>query len=191
MMKKNDIRKQYLKKRKELSYDEYLSSEALIMEKFKSIDFSNVNYLHTFLPFKLNKEFDTFGLIKYIRDNHPDINIVIPKADFQTAVMLSLLYESGTILQENEIGISEPINGDVINPSKLDMVIVPLIGFDVNGNRVGYGKGFYDRFFVDCKPDVQKIGISFFDAIDSVDDINEYDVKLTSCISPNNFYHFE
>jgi 5-formyltetrahydrofolate cyclo-ligase len=55
------------------------------------------------------------------------------------------------------------------------VVFVPLLAFDKKGNRVGYGKGFYDAFLSKCKPETIKIGLSFFEAEETIDDVFEND----------------
>jgi 5-formyltetrahydrofolate cyclo-ligase len=55
---------------------------------------------------------------------------------------------------------------------------------------VGYGKGYYDRYLKRCAQDVVKIGFSYFDAIDAIEDINEFDVPLNYCITPMRVYEF-
>ena len=75
-------------------------------------------------------------------------------------------------------------------PAEIDLVIVPLLCFDKKGNRVGYGKGYYDRFLKQCRKDCIKIGFSYFDPIDQVEDINKFDVKLDYGITPDAIYQF-
>ena len=65
-----------------------------------------------------------------------------------------------------------------------------MLAFDTRGNRVGYGKGFYDRYLPACRPDCIKLGFSYFDPVDSVDDAHEFDVPLDLCITPNRTYVF-
>ncbi|RYZ27704.1 MAG: 5-formyltetrahydrofolate cyclo-ligase, partial [Chitinophagaceae bacterium] len=77
-----------------------------------------------------------------------------------------------------------------IDPKEIDLVVVPLLTFDKKGYRVGYGKGFYDRFLHQCKKDCIKIGLSYFDPIEAVDDANEFDVTLDFCITPQKAYVF-
>ena len=60
----------------------------------------------------------------------------------------------------------------------IDMVLVPGLCFDGDGHRVGYGKGFYDRFLKTCRPDCIKIGLSYFEPVESIDDVHEGDVRL-------------
>ena len=62
--------------------------------------------------------------------------------------------------------------------------------WDTKGYRVGYGKGFYDRFFASLHKDVKKIGISLFMPCEIIEDTNEYDIPLTCCVTPNKNYSF-
>jgi 5-formyltetrahydrofolate cyclo-ligase len=88
------------------------------------------------------------------------------------------------VLRETKWGIKEPVDGKEINAELIDLVIVPLLVFDKFGHRVGYGKGFYDRFLSKCRRDTIKIGLSLFPQVDEIDDVNRYDVKLDYGIVP-------
>ncbi len=87
---------------------------------------------------------------------------------------------------------------NIIEPSKpvwqedhdIDLVITPLLAFDIKGYRVGYGKGFYDRFFAPLRNDVKRVGISLFSPCEEIENINEYDIPLTHCITPKKIYTF-
>ena len=70
------------------------------------------------------------------------------------------------------------------------MILVPLLAYDLQGNRVGYGKGFYDRFLAKCNANVQKVGLSYFEPLDSIGDAESFDIKLNSCISPEKIWIF-
>ena len=61
---------------------------------------------------------------------------------------------------------------------------------DARGNRIGYGKGFYDRFLTNCKPETVKIGLSFFGPEVEISDVFESDVRLDYCVTPNKSYAF-
>jgi 5-formyltetrahydrofolate cyclo-ligase len=67
---------------------------------------------------------------------------------------------------------------------------VPLLAYDKHGNRVGYGKGFYDNFLSKCKPETIKIGLSFFPPEDKIDDVSENDVNLDFCVTPEGIISF-
>ena len=70
------------------------------------------------------------------------------------------------------------------------MVFIPLLCFDNFGNRVGYGGGYYDKLLSKCKKNTVKIGLSFFQPVKKINDINSNDVKMDYCICPNKVYEF-
>lgn len=95
-----------------------------------------------------------------------------------------------TEFANSEWGIPEPLDGSVLEPTELDIVLIPLLAFDLNGNRVGYGKGFYDRYLLNCRPDCLKIGISLFDPVERIEDIESHDIPLDMAICPAKLYDF-
>ena len=66
---------------------------------------------------------------------------------------------------------------------------IPLLASDLNGNRVGYGGGYYDSFLINCKKS-KKIGVSLEEPINKIIDIDEFDIKLDYCITPKSIYKF-
>ena len=72
----------------------------------------------------------------------------------------------------------------------LDVIFVPLLGFDIAGNRLGYGGGYYDRFLAECRPDAKKIGLSFFGNITEITNIEETDIPIDGCVTPEQYYTF-
>ena len=94
------------------------------------------------------------------------------------------MFDRKTKLKVNSYGIPEPINGIEIDAEKIDLVFVPLLISDEKKYRVGYGKGFYDRFLAECRIDVKTIGLNFFKPIDCVEDVNEFDIPLNQVIYP-------
>jgi len=104
--------------------------------------------------------------------------------------MRAMLTNEETDFVVNAYGIAEPINGEWITPEEIDLVFVPFLACDEKGYRVGYGKGFYDRFLASCRPDILKIGFSYFEPVEHISDINQFDVPLNICITPNRIYEF-
>lgn len=104
--------------------------------------------------------------------------------------MSHFLLTDNTVLKKSLYGIPEPIDGIEIAPNKIDVVFIPLLAFDNMGNRVGYGKGFYDQFLSECNPDVIKIGLSFFEPEPFIEDVNENDIPLNYCVTPNKVFYF-
>ena len=189
-MLKSEVRAIYLAKRKSISLEEKELLDHAILTEFKKIDLTTVKCIHIYLPIIVQNECNTYPIIEYIQKNHPQINIALPKANFENGHMDAMLFNVGTPLVKNNLGIAEPIDGEIIDPKAIDMIICPLLAFDLKGNRVGYGKGFYDRFLKKCKADVIKLGISYFEPVESILDFNEFDLPLSSCITPTQNYFF-
>ena len=116
--------------------------------------------------------------------------MVVPKSNVVTFEMKHYLLTDTTAIKPNIWNILKPINGTTIEAFKIQLVFVPLLAFDKNGQRVGYGKGFYDRFLKGC-PKALKIGLSFFGPIKEITDIQSSDITLDFCITPNQIYQFQ
>jgi 5-formyltetrahydrofolate cyclo-ligase len=145
--------------------------------------------VHIFLPIKKHQEIDTFSILNYFKHNYPQLQIVIPRTNFETFEMENVLYDhEHTVLVRNKFDIPEPIHGRILSNDQIDLVFVPLLAFDVNGHRVGYGKGFYDQYLAKCSPNLLKIGLSIFDEISVIDDLQSTDIPLDVIITPTGFY---
>lgn len=121
----------------------------------------------------------------------PEITTVAPRVNIGTGEMDSLVYSADTEVAEGRWKISEPKGGETISPEKMDIVLVPLVCFDRHGHRVGYGKGYYDRFLSKCRPDCLKVGLSFFGPVDEISDAHGGDVRLDFCVTPDCLYAIE
>ncbi|GGI26801.1 5-formyltetrahydrofolate cyclo-ligase [Pedobacter mendelii] len=186
-MLKSEIRKQALKSRLSLSDEEYKTLNNELLKQFIALDFDRVKTIHVFLPITEKKEPNTFLLIEWLTQNHPEIKIIVPKADFDMVIMTNHEYLGIDDLQKNLYDILEPQRGNVYEGA-VDMVLIPLLAFDKKGYRVGYGKGFYDRFLESLN--AQKIGLSLSSAGNKIDDVNEYDIRLDFCITPTEIIKF-
>ena len=71
------------------------------------------------------------------------------------------------------------------------MIFIPLVAYDLIGNRVGYGKGYYDRFLKSLNSNTLKIGLSLFEPVEEIIDINNYDISMDICVTPNSIYDFK
>jgi len=191
-MTKSALRKIFLNKRQTLSAQEYQHLNEQLSETFvQRIDLSGVNLLHTFLPLTHNNEPDTWQIISHIRHYLPHIQIAVPRISVDGQELEAVGLELNARLQPNRWGIPEPVGGLLIDPLKIDVVVVPLLAFDREGNRVGYGKGFYDKFLPKCRPDCSRIGISFYEPVDRITDTDAYDQKLTGAVTPQKLFVFD
>jgi 5-formyltetrahydrofolate cyclo-ligase len=191
-MNKAELRKIYLQKRQALSEAEYAQLNfQLYQQFFVNIDLSFIKVIHTFLPVASKHEPDTWLIIDRLRREFPHIRISIPKTDSRSNILESFYFEGLHQLVTTAWGIQEPRHGIPTETEKIDMVLVPLLAFDKIGQRVGYGKGFYDRFLKDCKPACIKAGLSFFEAEEKIDNTNVLDVPLDLCVTPAGILKFD
>ena len=187
-MIKSELRHLYKKCRQQLSTERIDEQSLAIANQLLQLDIWNHSFYHIFLSITEHKEVDTDYILNILSGK--DKNIIISKSDFNTLRMTHFLLTDNTVIKKNEWNIPEPVDGIEIASNKIDVVFVPLLAFDKQGNRVGYGKGFYDTFLSECKPKTIKVGLSFFEAEENIDDVFETDIKLDYCVTPNNIYHF-
>lgn len=186
-MLKHELRIKYKNLREEINASIISDYSILLANHVLQIPIWDFFYFHIFLSIEENKEIDTLPMITLLQGK--DKNVVIPKVSSGNS-MENYLLTDNTVFQKNKWHIPEPVDGIKIPENQIDVVFVPLLAFDVTGNRVGYGKGYYDTFLRKCRPETIKIGLSLFEAEDSINDIHENDVKLDYCVTPKKVYKF-
>lgn len=185
---KKELRLHYKNLRKELTFDVIEEKSLAIANNLLNLSIWNKTYYHIFLPIEEQKEVNTEFILHLLSGK--DKEIVVSKSDFETREMSHFLLTDNTKIKKNEYNIPEPLNGLSVPSETIEVVFVPLLAFDIFGNRIGYGKGFYDKFLAECKPETIKIGLSFFEAVNQIDDVFESDVKLDYCVTPEKIYSF-
>ena len=187
-MNKKELRIKYKAFRATLSAEEIEDKSLAIANQAVKAAIWDKLYYHVFLPITEHKEVDTEFLLQVLAGK--DKEIVVSRSDFETRKMMHFLLTDNTRFTKNEYNIPEPLDGIEVPSTKIDVVFVPLLAFDTKGHRVGYGKGFYDNFLAECRTDVLKIGLSFFEPEEEIIDVFESDVKLDFCITPEKIYQF-
>ena len=187
-MHKKELRSKYKSLRASLSENEIEEKSLAIANKLLALPIWEKTYFHVFLPIIEQKEVDTEVILHLLAGK--DKEIIVSKSDFESRKMTHFLLTDATKIKKNDYNIPEPIDGIEIPTSKIEVVFVPLLAFDKKGNRVGYGKGFYDRFLSECNPETIKIGLSFFDPEELISDVNDDDIRLNYCVTPNTVFSF-
>jgi 5-formyltetrahydrofolate cyclo-ligase len=191
-MTKTELRQIYLALQKSLTPDQRAEdSHRIALHFFECIDLSKIKLLHCFIPIEKFNEVDTAIILCALRENSPKTRIAVPRVNFETAELESLVYKAEDELIENAWGIREPTGSELVEPEEIDMVLVPGLAFDRVGHRVGYGKGFYDRFLKTCRNDCVKIGLSYFEPLEEISDVHEGDIALDLCITPDGIFTAE
>ena len=192
-MDKAALRKEFLQKRLVLTQNEVEKKSLLITEKtvhlLKDKSFQTI---HTFLPQRNKNEVDTWKIISKLRISFPHVDIIVPYVIPSTREMEHYLLTEETLLIENRWGIPEPdpLTEKRVSTKILDIILIPLLAFDKAGYRVGYGGGFYDRFLIQCRSNTFKIGLSLFEPVGQIEDLNQFDIKMDACITPSELLYW-
>ncbi len=188
-MDKATLRKLYKQKRKALTVDTVENWSIQIANQTLKLPIWKNIYYHLFLSITENKEVQTEFILQILHAK--DKEIVVSKCDLKNVSMINYLLTDNTQLVKSKYNIPEPVDGIVVPENKLEVVFIPLLAFDIKGNRVGYGAGFYDNMLAKCKPNCIKVGLSFFEAEkDLIEDVFRNDIPLDYCVTPNQIYQF-
>ena len=189
-MTKQALRNTYKQKRLTITSKEKLKLDDLMLLQLQTFNFNGIQTLLTFWPMATMFEPNTHLYSSYLRHVVQSLQIAYPVSNFTTNLMHAKIINEDTVYSTNQYGITEPKEGEIISPIDIDLIFVPLLAYDKNGYRVGYGKGFYDRFLNQCREDVILMGFSYFEPVDVITDTNEFDIPLNFCITPNAVFKF-
>lgn len=182
-MEKKLIRKQILKMRNELNKDIKRSMDAAIQKKFlNSSEYKKSKKIFIYISYK--SEIDTKSIIlRALKENK---EIFVPTTDIKNKSMDAVKIKSFDNLVEDIYGILEPSSEEVsIDPNELDLIVVPGVAFDYKLSRLGYGAGYYDKYFKTItNRETCKIALAYdFQIIDEVP-VDKYDVPV-DCVLTN------
>lgn len=189
-MTKAELRNSFKQQRLALSQAQRSRLEDLMLIQFQQHEFEIPDCIMTYAPIERMAEPDPQLITDYCFFKNPCQRLFYPVINTEGEGMHCAQVNDDTYFEKTKLGIDEPVDAILSIADELDMIIVPLLAFDVKGNRVGYGAGYYDRFLKTCRDDVLKIGFSFFDAVPHISDVSRYDVKLDYCFTPHRTYRF-
>jgi len=180
-MTKSEIRKTYLNKRENLTQVEVTNLSEKIFKNFTAnFPLKEDLKVHCFLSIPEKGEVNTqLFLTEFFKKK---IRVFVPKIYKKRLISVEITQE--TPLLKNSWGISEPESNEDSKERNFDYVLTPLLYCDIHGNRVGYGKGYYDGFFETVSPETLKIGLNFFGPGENIDDVWENDIALDYLITP-------
>ena len=184
---KTFLRSHYKKKRLSLTKQEVDHLSQRVCKQLDKLSIWRLKHYHIFISISKYNELDTSYIINKLKSEKKII--IVPKISNNELVHIAI--NDQTEFSINEYGIKEPNNGNHFIIENLDLIFIPLLAFDLEGHRVGYGKGYYDRFLKLTNKSSLKIGLSFFDPINKIQDIDDNDVKLDYCITPTQIHKFD
>lgn len=190
-MTKAELRREALARRRALPEAEVARRSAALWQQLRrEFDLEKWQWLHLFLPIPRQHEPDTWPLIRQLRAELPRLQLAVPVVQPDGRTLRHCELKPETILIENRWGIPEPAGATEVAPAQLDAVLVPLLAFDEQGHRVGYGKGFYDRFLAECRRDALRIGVSLEPSVTRIADAWAGDARLHACLTPERLWWF-
>lgn len=190
-MTKAEARQYIRQQRKRLSEDAYRQANQKLQEHLSVyLQKLKPKTVHCFLPIIKNREVDTWPVIRHLQ--RENVRVVVPKSDLQTNRMEHFLLTPGIPCRENAWGIPEPAGDALVRIAEpeIDIVLLPLMAFDKKGERVGYGKGYYDRFLAACRPEAVKLGLSLFNPVEEIEDTSPLDIRLDAAVTPDRIWIF-
>ncbi|MDO4996223.1 MAG: 5-formyltetrahydrofolate cyclo-ligase [Bacilli bacterium] len=176
---KDDIRKEYLIKRSNIkdrnNKDNNIYNKIINLKIYKE---SKVIALYN----SMSTEVDTKKLIEYSLNKQKIV--LLPKVINNKMIFVRI--NNNTKYIKSNFGVEEPINVKAYN-SKIDLMLVPLVVFDETCNRIGYGKGYYDRYL--NNKNINTIGIAYEEQKYSIIPQEEHDIKLDQIITDKKVYY--
>lgn len=195
-MTKEEIRQEARQKRALLTPAEVTSGSRKIASLlFSRIPVHRFSVIHIFLPIRKNNEPDTSAILETLQRDFP-VEVYLSKS-LENGEMLHVPYAPGLPLEKNRWGIEEPVDLSEALDSEAFfraleneniLVLIPLLAFDREGQRVGYGKGYYDRFLSRSGPNTTKIGLSLLEPVESIGNPSPLDIRMDYCITPERIW---
>lgn len=185
-MKKAELRLLYKKKRLGLSDSQVELWSLGILSQLQKMDFSNKSVFHSFLSIPNRKEVDTSLINEWLFDLKKTVAVPAVRGE----EMDCCEFKQDMRLKAGPFGTLEPENCKILDPKKIEVMFLPMLICDLQGNRVGYGGGYYDRFLTGCRKDMLKIGLSFFEPVKKVTDVLPTDKTLDYCVTPEEIVSF-
>lgn len=187
MESKSQLRKRVLNVRNNMSKEDVKKNSNAIMDKITSLDiYKQSKVVFIYMDFK--NEVITSNLIKHMLSEKK--RVVIPYTDSINTVLIPSEITKESDLKQNSFGYFEPKSILPVNIEEIDLVIVPGVVFDKNLNRIGFGKGYYDKILNRLKPSAKKIALAHdFQVLEDIP-AEEHDVKMDMIITEKNIYPF-
>ena len=189
-MTKAELRTLYKQQRMAFDSKEKMKLDDLLLIQFQQFDFSFVQQLVSYFPSSKFNEPNTFLFTNYLRHFAQLYSIGYPKINTEDNTMQAILIDEETVYTPNSLNIKEPNGNEILNPLDIDLIFIPLLAFDQQGYRVGFGKGYYDKFLATCSDNTLKMGFSYFPPVEKIENIDIFDIAMDICITPEKIYEF-
>ncbi len=118
--------------------------------------------------------------------------VAVPKVSWQQRHMIPVQINSlETGFSTEASGLRNPVTGVPLPFEEIDLVVTPGLGFDKNGNRLGRGASYYDRFFVSGELEAQKCGFAFEEQVVDLVPVDEHDIAMDFLVTDKQVIYFK
>lgn len=182
MTEKEKIRKAVLKLREELDQDEAVQRSKSVLRHLENLpEYRNAGLVHTYISAKPN-EVDTIMLIarSFARGKRIAVPVITDKKErkLETSELMNL-----GDLTDGPFDTKEPKVFEAVSLDEVDLFIVPVVAADRNGNRIGWGMGYYDRLLQSQKRPIVALAYNF-QVVDEIES-SDMDVKVDYIVTEN------
>ena len=188
MKTKAEIRKEILNIRNNMDEKEARRKSQIIIDRLKNTEeYKNSANIMVYMDFK-NEVNTKIFIQEALREGK---SIVIPYTDIENVKIIPVKILSLSDLVPCRFGYLEPALENTDKPydiKLLDLIVVPGVVFDKRKNRVGFGKGYYDRLLINKKPGAKAIALAYeFQVTEEVPE-EEHDIKMDKLITEERIY---
>lgn len=179
-MNKDDIRRRVRARKRLMSDVEMLLAAERVFRRVEQLAAFTVSQ-NILMYHSLPDELSTHA---FLDKWHAEKRFFLPRVN---GVNLDILPYERTSLRHGAFHIEEPSGNEIADPSEIELVIVPAMAYDRSCNRVGRGRGYYDRLLADTR--AYKVGVAYdFQLVDSVEDVDSFDVPVDIVITESNTF---
>ena len=186
---KPQLRIFYKELRASLSDAELESKSLQITEQVRFFleERNDLTHFHLFFPIPNQREINTYAIKSFLEKR--GAIIYTSRVESLTPRLQTLKLIPGTNFRLDKWNIPIPVDFELVTDELIQVVFVPLLAFDKKGNRVGFGKGYYDKYLSSLGASVLKVGLSFFPPEPNIPS-DLHDIPLDYCITPENIITF-
>lgn len=189
MKTKKEWRAHYLEQRLALTVEERVQKSHSITEYYFSLfEKERPGVIHLFLSMPAKSEVDTRFILQRLNHEYPEVKTVTSVIAEDQVSLLTIEVRIDTPLIVNNWGIPEPATRVIFPEQEIQEALTPLLAMDTKGFRLGYGKGFYDRFFASCSTSLKRTGVNFFPALDHDLPKDPWDIPLDRLVSADGIF---
>lgn len=173
-MEKNKLRQKHIDIRQSMPRNEVMQkSREIVSTIMQMMEVQTADTLFSYNAFRNEVVLDPILLNGW--------QVALPQV-LNNKGMVFRLIDSETVFKKSKYGVLEPSNGRIVSPTSESVVLVPGSVFDLNGHRIGYGAGYYDRYLKDY-PEVLTIGVCYKHQLEPALDLEAHDVTLKRIIT--------